>query len=325
MFISEIFRQKGFVITAELTPPRGTDVNFFLEQAQRLHPVTDAINVTDNPRAAMKLSPLAAARLLVEQGITPVLQYTCRDRNRLALQSDLLAASVFGVDNLLLVTGDYPGDCSAGSKSVFDLDSVQLLKTAALLAKGQDLTGRRLQGKAVFCTGAVVNPNITPRWPQLWKMIKKTEAGANFFQTQAIFEEGRFNSFMSCIGVERPLVLAGILLIESGAQLRFLREKVPGIVIPSGLIEQVERFRDQAKAGANYLIQLVEKIRPYCQGIHLMAPGMEKAIPDFIRQLSIPAVSLSNNDSEVAHHVSNQSEGLDNFIDKVARNDERVT
>jgi 5,10-methylenetetrahydrofolate reductase len=286
MLLTDIFKQKKFVVTVELTTPRGTEAGPFLQHAERLRYIADAYNVTDNPRARLRISPLAAARLLVERKLNPVLQYTCRDRNRLALQADMLAAAVFGIDNLLLVTGDDIKAGTSGGKPVFDMDSVQLLKMAGILAAGLDLEGNRLQGKAEFCLGGVVNPGISPKWPQLWKMRKKKEAGASFFQTQAIFAEASFTSFMSCFREEPPPVLAGILLIKSGNQLRFLRDKVPGITIAPSLIEHIERYNDQVGAGREYLIKLILKIKSFCRGVHIMAPGMEEMLPGFIEDIT---------------------------------------
>ncbi|MFH1621654.1 MAG: methylenetetrahydrofolate reductase, partial [Candidatus Omnitrophota bacterium] len=187
MAFCEKIKQGKFLVTSEIGPPKGTDIHEALEDAVLIKDKVDAINVTDLQSSVMRVGSLAICRLLTEKGIEPILQVTCRDRNRLALQSDLLSASVLGIENVLLLTGDHPtlGD-HPDAKPVFDLDSVQLIQVARILESGKDMKGNDLLGSPKFCIGAVVNPGADPLEPEIIKMEKKIQAGAQFFQTQAV-------------------------------------------------------------------------------------------------------------------------------------------
>lgn len=179
----EKLQNKKFIVTAELYPPKGTNIEKLLKKAELIGPLVDAINVTDNQRASMRLGSLAISRILKEKGYDPILQMTCRDRNRIALQSDLLSANVLDIENILMLSGDHPqiGE-NADAKPVYDLDTVQLLTTAKTLESGVDLAGKKLNGVPKFCLGAVVNPVADPVELQILMMEKKIKAGARFFQ-----------------------------------------------------------------------------------------------------------------------------------------------
>ena len=198
MMLKDLFGSGKFAITSEVAPPKGTDVSELKEGAEHLRGRVDAINVTDLQSSVMRLGSLAVCRLLKDWGFEPVFQLTCRDRNRLALQSDLISAAVLGIENVLLLTGDYPtlGD-HPDAKPVFDMDSVSLLQVAAGLMEGHDMVGNELKGSPKFCMGAVVNPGADPIEPQIIKMEKKIEAGATFFQTQGVFEVDKFEEFIT--------------------------------------------------------------------------------------------------------------------------------
>ncbi len=185
MRLYEKISQNKFIITAELFPPKGTDITNLISRADMIGPLVDGINVTDNQRASMRLGSIAVCRLLKEKGYEPILQMTCRDRNRIALQSDLLSAYVLGIENILILSGDHPavGEYK-DTKGVYDLDPVQLLTAARTLESGVDLAGKKLNGSPKFCLGAVVNPTAKPQELQLMMMQKKVNAGARFFQTQ---------------------------------------------------------------------------------------------------------------------------------------------
>src|SRR5512136_1017632 len=198
--------------------------------AERVRGKVDAVNVTDQQSSVMRLGSLAGCTLLKQWGMEPVLQMTCRDRNRIALQSDLLSAYALGIENVLCLTGDYVtlGD-HPEAKPVFDLDSVSLLETAVNLEEGRDLAGKKLKGSPTFFLGACVSPEADLLEPQIIKMEKKVEAGAQFFQTQAIYDAKKFADFMSMVRYLRVPILAGMVVLRSAAMGRYMNEKAAGI------------------------------------------------------------------------------------------------
>lgn len=267
-----------FVVTGEIAPPKGADPAAALTAAAHLRDLT-AVNVTDNQGANMRMSPLALATLLRRDGFEPILQLTCRDRNRMALQSDLLGAAALGVDNLLLLSGDHPrfGD-HPEARPVFDLDSVQLLQTVAALNRGVDLAGRPLQGAPAFFAGAAVAPAAEPFELMLSKVEKKAAAGACFFQSQAVFEVAALERFMSAV---RPLgvpVLVGVLLLRSAASARYLNAHIPGVQVPDALIERLDKATQPLLEGVAMARDLVRAARDLCQGVHLMTLGHDAQI-----------------------------------------------
>src|SRR4030043_454948 len=200
-----------FLVTSEIGPPKGIETKILLEDAELIRTRVDAINVTDLQSSVMRLGSLAVCSLLKQKGFEPIFQVTCRDRNRLALQSDILSAAALGIENLLILTGDHTtmGD-HPEAKPVFDLDSVQLLQVASKLQAGLDMKGNKLEGQAPkFCLGAVVNPGSDPIEPQIIKMEKKIEAGAEFFQTQAIYDIKIFENFLSKIKHLKDITILG--------------------------------------------------------------------------------------------------------------------
>ena len=230
-----------FVVTGEIGPPKGVDLNKCLDEAVALRNQVTAINVTDLQSAVMRIGSLAVSAKLIERGLEPVFQITCRDRNRLALQSDLLSAWALGIENVLCLTGDHPslGDHTE-AKPVYDLDSVQLLQAASALNRGSDMSDHELESKPDFFLGAVITPAAEPLEPQLIKMGKKIEAGARFFQTQAIYEPDRFEQFMNKVQKYNVPVIAGIVLLKSAAMARFMNESVAGINVPESVIKEME-------------------------------------------------------------------------------------
>ncbi|AMV73049.1 5,10-methylenetetrahydrofolate reductase [Desulfuromonas sp. DDH964] len=272
----------SFVVTAEIAPPKGCDVGEALAKAQQLSGVT-AINVTDNQGANMRLSPLALAGMLVREGFEPILQLTCRDRNRMALQADLLGAAALGIENLLLLSGDHArfGD-HPQARAVFDLDSVQLLQVADGLARGSDMAGKALRGTPRFFAGAAVTPEAEPFELMFQKFDKKIKNGARFFQTQAVFDTYRLKTFMAAA---RPLgvpVLLGVLLLKSARMARFLNDHIPGVRVPERLIARLEGAADPRAEGVAIARELVAAARAECQGVHLMTLGGEELIPEIL-------------------------------------------
>lgn len=292
MKLSECFEQGKYAVTCEVGPPKGVNVEKYIDEVEPLKERVIAFNVTDLQSAVMRFGSLATCRLLIERGMKPILQMTCRDRNRLALQSDLLSAYGLGIENILCLTGDHPslGD-HPQAKGVFDLDSVQLLAAANKLQDGYDMAGNELEAAPKFFLGAVVTPAAEPLEPQIIKMEKKIEAGARFFQTQAVYDTEKFKEFMkevSCFNVPRPSegrgvpIMAGIVLLKSAGMARYMNANVAGVSVPEELIEELKRDKEKTKSGrtgVEIAIRIISEIKDCCQGVHLMALGWEDKLP----------------------------------------------
>jgi len=285
MSFSEKLREKNFIVTAEVGPPKGVNINRILDEAELLKGKVDAFNVTDLQSSVMRLGSLAVSHLLQERGMEAIFQMTCRDRNRLSLQSDLLNAYVLGIRNVLALTGDHPslGD-HPNAKSVFDLDSVSLLQVASNLMDGRDMNGNELDGKPDFCLGAVVNPGADPYELQLLKMQKKIDCGAKFIQTQAIFDLEKFGEFMNQAQRFGVPILGGIIILKSAGMAKFMNENIAGISVPEKYIERMIQIarEDRPKVAVEIANELVEGMKTLCQGVHIMALGWERYVPDLL-------------------------------------------
>jgi 5,10-methylenetetrahydrofolate reductase len=277
--LSEQLSRGQFVVTAEIAPPKGTNLAPALAAAAKFSGIT-AVNVTDNQGANMRLSALALAARLQQAGTETILQLTCRDRNRMALQSDLLGAAAFGIENLLLLSGDHSkfGD-HPDARPVFDLDSVQLLHMTAGLMAGVDMTGKALNGVPSFFPGAAVNPAAEPFELMFQKVAKKVDSGARFFQTQSIFDRDSLLRFMAAIKPLNVPVIAGVLLVRSAGMARFLNDNIPGVKVPGALLERFDRATDPLAEGIAIARETVGLARELCQGVHLMTLGHEEKIP----------------------------------------------
>jgi 5,10-methylenetetrahydrofolate reductase len=262
-------------------PPKGIETAHILEDAELVRGRVDAINVTDLQSSVMRLGSLAVCSLLKQRGFEPIFQVTCRDRNRLALQSDILSAAALGVENLLILTGDHTtlGD-HPEAKPVFDLDSVQLLEVVRKLQKGLDMKGNKLEGDMPkFCVGAVVNPGADPIEPQIIKMEKKIAAGAEFFQTQAVYDIQVFENFLSKIKHLKTTILAGIVLLKSAGMARYMNKNVAGVFVPDNLIKEMEETKDKVAKSVEIAARLIKELKPMCQGVHIMPIGWDKKVP----------------------------------------------
>ena len=275
-----------FVITAELAPPRGSDMTAFLRMADIVAPHVDAINVTDNQGANMRMTPLTAAALLVREGLEPIMQITCRDRNRLALQSDLLGASAMGIHNILALTGDHIscGDHSQG-RAVFDLDSVLLIRTIRGLNEGKDINGKSLDGRTAFFVGAAAAPEVEPFVVTRPKLAKKAVAGARFYQTQAVFDPQRLSMFCTAVEPLGVKVIAGILVLRSARMAEFINRNIPGLKIPPAVVERLAQAADPAAEGLRIAIELAKECRDISHGIHLMAMGRDEVVAEIVSAL----------------------------------------
>jgi len=278
-YLSEQLAEGRFVVTAEIAPPKGTNLAPAFDEAKKFIGVT-AVNVTDNQGANMRLSSLALAARLQQSGTETILQLTCRDRNRMALQSDLLGAASFGIENLLLLSGDHSkfGD-QPDARPVFDLDSVQLLDMASGLMAGVDMVGKPLNGVPKFFPGAAANPAAEPFELMFQKVAKKVESGARFFQTQAVFERRAMERFVTAVQPLGAPVIVGVLLVRSGKMARFLNENIPGVKVPGDLVERLDKASDQMAEGIAIARETVSWAREFCQGVHLMTLGHEDKIP----------------------------------------------
>jgi len=281
MTFKEKIQAGKFLVTSEIGPPKGIETKKILEDAELIRGRVDGINVTDLQSSVMRLGSLTVCGLLKQNNFEPIYQLTCRDRNRLALQSDLLSAASLGIENVLILTGDYTtlGD-HPEAKPVFDLDSVQLLQVARKLESGVDMKGNKLEGAfPKFCLGAVVNPGADPIEPQIMKMEKKIAAGAEFFQTQAVYDIKQFEDFMSKIKHIKVPVMAGIVLLKSAGMARYMNKNVAGVSVPDNLIKEMEETKDKVAQSVEIASRLIKELKPMCQGIHIMPIGWDKVIP----------------------------------------------
>ena len=281
MTFKEKLQAGKFVLTSEIGPPKGIETKVILEDAELIRGRVDGINVTDLQSSVMRLGSLAVSSLLKQKGFEPIFQLTCRDRNRLALQSDILSAAALGIENLLLLTGDHTtlGD-HPDAKPVFDLDSVQLLQVVKKLQQGTDMNGNKLEGAAPkFCIGAVVNPGSDPLEPQILKMERKIAAGAEFFQTQAVYDIKVFENFLNKTKHLKVPVLAGVVLLKSAGMARYMNKNVAGVFVPDNLIKEMEETKDKAAQSVAIASRLIKELKAMCQGIHIMPIGWDKKVP----------------------------------------------
>ncbi len=284
----EILQSGQFVVTSEIGPPKGTNLEPMLHHIELLKDKVHALNVTDHQSSVMRYPSLGGAMLIKERGGEPILQMTCRDRNRLALQADLLLAHSRGVNNVLCLTGDavMVGDHKE-AKGVFDLDSSQLLMAIRTMERGKDLGGNDLDGAVDLCAGAIVTPEAKPLEPQLIKFEKKVEAGAEFFQTQAIYDLENFERFMDYARPFGVKILAGIILLTSWRMAEYMNRNVPGVYVPQPLIDELKAAPtgEALKVGIEIAGRMIRTIKEkrLCDGVHVMAIGKEEVVPRVLR------------------------------------------
>lgn len=277
--------EKGeFAVTAEMAPPKGTDFHHLLECARAIKGRVHGVNVTDFQSAVMRATSLATCKLLKDEGLEPVLQMTGRDRNRIAIQGEFLSAAVFGIPNVLALTGDHTvvGD-HPQAKPVYDLDSVGILQAATIMIGGKDMVGNDIEGELDFLLGACVTPRFDPVEAQILKMEKKIKAGARFFQTQAVFDIDTMREFREKTKHLDAKILAGIIPLKSAPMAKFMNNNVPGIFVPDELIERMKntekelRVQEGIKIAGEFIKQLREE--NLCDGVHIMAIGAEENVP----------------------------------------------
>ena len=292
MRITELFDNGQFVVTAEVGPPKGIDASHLVEEAKTYLSGITAVNVTDNQSSVMRMGSLPVCVAMKNAGLTPILQLTCRDRNRIALQSELLGAAMLGIDNILCLTGDHTklGD-HPGAKPVFDLDSVSLLHTVCQLEKGVDLAGNALVGEPPkFAKGAVVSPCSDSVDAQLAKMERKVMAGAEYFQTQAVFDSERFIQFAEKAKQFGKPIQLGVIIPKSAGMAKFMNNNVAGVHVPQDMIDELAADKERAKAGitgVEIAARIIKECKPYCQGVHIMALGWEAKVPEILKLAGI--------------------------------------
>jgi methylenetetrahydrofolate reductase (NADPH) len=285
-----------FLVTTEIGPPKGTDLTETIHQIDLLKNKVDAINVTDHQSSVMRFPSLGGCLLVKERGGEPIMQVTCRDRNRLAIQADLLLASSRGITNILCLTGDSieVGDHKEANQ-VFDYDSIQLLNVLQTLEAGTDAAGNALQGVPQFYAGATVHPEADFIEPQLIKFEKKVAAGAQFFQTQGIFDLGNLRRFMQYASRFQTKILAGIIVLSSARMARFMNKYVPGIFVPEKIIEELSSAGKGKglRKGIEIAAQFIHAIKEekLCHGVHIMAVGNEKIVPEIMEAAQLASIA----------------------------------
>jgi len=292
MRISELFAKGEFVLTSEVAPPKGIHLDHLLHEVKDYLQDIHAINVTDHQSSKLKMSSFAVCKALQDAGSTSILQLTCRDRNRLALQGDLLGAAGLGINNLLCLTGDHTvvGD-HPQAKPVFDLDSVSLLHTVRVLESGYDLAGNELEGEPPkFAKGAVVSPCSDSVDVQLAKMERKVEAGAEYFQTQAVYDSEKFIRFMEKAKQFKIPVQLGVIIPKNAGMVNYMKNYVPGISVPQPIIDELKADKEKTAAGITGIeitARIIKECREHCQGIHIMALGWESKVPALLEQAGL--------------------------------------
>ena len=295
--LQESLESGKFTVTGEIGPPKGTNIEPALKEADEyLKGRVVAVNVTDIQTAVMRLGSLPVCHMLVDHGIEPIFQMVCRDRNRLALQSDLLNAAVLGIENVLSLTGDHTlmGD-HRGAMPVYDLDSVGLLQAMTKLESGTDMgldmkgKPNQLDGTPKFFKGCCVTPCADEVEPQIIKLEKKVAAGAQFVQTQAVYDPKAFESFMKRVEHIKVPILVGIVMLKTAGMAKYMNRSVPGVVVPKPLIDELAAADkpDRAKVSIGIAGRLVREMKDMCQGAHLMTLGWDKYVPDILAEAQI--------------------------------------
>lgn len=288
--VRDAFEAGEFVITGECGPPKGTDIKEMLHHAEGMLGYVNGVNVTDNQSSVMRIGSLPVCRLLKEMGHDPVFQITGRDRNRLAIQSDLLGAHILGIRNVLCLTGDgvQAGD-HKGAKPVFDMESVQILQAVDSLNNGKDVAGNDLKGSTALFPGAVVTPESKPIEPQLMKFEKKVKAGARFFQTQAVYDAENFKEFMKFARKFDTRIMAGLVLLTSAGMANYMNKFVPGVMVPQHLIDRMkEAGKDSAvDTGIDIMCEFINETKDLCDGVHIMAIGKEELVPEIVKRAGL--------------------------------------
>jgi len=286
MTFKEALKNKDFVITAELSPPKGVELDDVLKKADFLKGKVDGVNATDNQVAVLHLSSVAFCALLKQKGLEPILQMNCRDRNALAMQADLLGAYALGISNVLAISGDYPKkSLHHVVKPVFDIDSVQLIKLINDMNKGIDFAGEKLVGAPSFTVGGVVNPGADPIEGQIIKLRKKIDTGAQFIQTQIVYDVDGFKKFRDLTKDIKIKFLLGILPIRSTKMAQNILN-IPGVQVPKKILERIEKAKDPVQEGIEVSAEIINGLKGYIDGVHFMTLNNVESIPSILAKVS---------------------------------------
>jgi methylenetetrahydrofolate reductase (NADPH) len=294
MALREKIESNQFIVCAEIGPPRSCDGDVIRGKSTHFKGRVDAVNITDNQTAIVRLSSIASAKILLDEGVEPIMQMTCRDRNRLAIQSDLLGASALGIRNVLCLTGDYQtfGD-QPDAKGVFDLDSIQLIATVATMNDGFLLSGVEMKKRTEFLIGAAANPFAEPFEMRLIRLQKKIAAGARFIQTQPVFDMPVFVRWMERVvemGLhEKAAILPGVMPVRSEKTLLWMKEKVPGMRITDDYISRMRKARDPQEEGISIALELINVLKHLrgVRGIHIIPYLWESVVPTIVEEAGL--------------------------------------
>jgi methylenetetrahydrofolate reductase (NADPH) len=278
---------REFVVTSELTPPKGIDLTDVFAKAQSLKGYVDAFNVTDSHRARMSIAPVAVARLLLDRDIEPIVQITGRDRNRIAIQADILGAAALGARNFVFMAGDPPANGDhPDAKPVFDLNSNQMLRAGHELSQGRDMAGNPLRGTPILFLGATANPGAVDLQAEVLNTRRKIDAGAQFLQTQAVYERATVEKFLDAVKPDGVAILAGIIPLKSSKMGAWLNANVPGIRVPDALLEEMHSVAGtdgEIARGIDIAARTIREIEKLCAGVHVMGLGWEAHIPAILQ------------------------------------------
>ena len=293
--LEKVLESGGFAVTAEAGPPKGTSARVILRKGELLRSCCDAVNVTDNQTAIVRMSSLAGCVLLKQQGVDPVMQMVTRDRNRIAIQSDVLGAIALGIGNILCLSGDHHkfGNHPT-AKGVFDLDSIQLIQTLKNMRDEKKfLCGEDVSGEVPIFIGAVENPYADPFEFRVVRLAKKVKAGADFIQTQAVYDVAKFARWMEMVrdqGLDKQVhILAGVIPIKSAGMARYMRDYVSGVSVPDDLVTRMEEAETAKDEGVRIPLEIIEQLKeiPGVHGIHIMAVGWEDIVPEIVERAGL--------------------------------------
>ena len=293
--LEKVLESGKFAVTAEAGPPKGTSVASVQKKGELLRNCCDAVNVTDNQTAIVRMSSLAGCLILKQQGVDPVMQMVVRDRNRLAIQSDLLGAVALGIGNVLCLSGDHQKFGNhPGARGVFDIDSIQLIQTMKTMRDEKKfLSGEDISGEMPLFIGAAANPFADPFEFRVSRLAKKVKAGADFIQTQAVYEVARFRRWMEAVaarGLDKQThILAGVIPIKSAGMARYMRDYVPGVIVPDEIVTRMEQAKDAKEEGVKIILEVIEQLKeiPGVHGIHIMAVSWEDIVPEMVKKAGL--------------------------------------